>query len=302
MQKIRNRKLIGGLVGLIFSGCAFGEPAFLDLKEDEEEFDLTTAAQKSNNPVSDAWLLIMQNDLTTIGGDAVDGTEVRNRVSFQPVMPIPILGGDWNLVNRPIIQYFNSPVDGNLDSTDPFSGRTSGLGDTVFFSLLAPNRDDGFIWGVGPTFILPTATEDVLGQEKWQMGPAALAVRLGDKHGGFGLDHFNIGILAQHWWDVAGDSDRASTNQSDIQYFINWRQTPTQLIGMTPNIQIDWKRSGSDRFSVPIGLGTIGFFKWGDTPIRWGVELQHYVMQPDPAAPEWNLKLFLAPVNPNPFK
>jgi hypothetical protein len=71
---------------------------------------------------------------------------------------------------------------------------------------------------------------------------------------------------------------------------------------MTPNIQIDWKKKGSDRFSVPIGLGTIGLFRWGNTPVRWGVELQHYVHQPDPVAPEWNLKFFIAPIKPNPFK
>ena len=86
-----------------------------------------------------------------------------------------LFGGDWNLVNRLVIQAFSSPVDDDLNSTDPFGDRTNGLGDTIFFSLFAPDRDDGFIWGVGPTFILPTATEDVLGQEKWQAGPAALA-------------------------------------------------------------------------------------------------------------------------------
>jgi hypothetical protein len=40
------------------------------------------------------------------------------------------------------------------------------------------------------------------------------------------------------------------------------------LIGMTPNIQIDWKKSGSDRFSVPIGLGAIGLFRSGNTLVR----------------------------------
>lgn len=71
---------------------------------------------------------------------------------------------------------------------------------------------------------------------------------------------------------------------------------------MTPNIQIDWEKSGSDRFSVPIGLGTIGLFRLGKTPIRWGIEAQYYVMQPDPAGPEFNLKLFFAPIVGNPFK
>ena len=69
-----------------------------------------------------------------------------------------------------------------------------------------------------------------------------------------------------------------------------------------PNIQIDWTRDGSDRFSVPIGIGTIGLFRWGKMPVRWGVELQHYVMQPDPVGAEWNLKLFIAPIKANPFK
>ena len=270
--------------------------------QETAELDLNAAAKKSNNPVSDAWLLILQNDYTALKGDLVDGTEYRERLSFQPVMPIPIFGGDWNLVNRPVFQFFSSPVDDDIDSTDPFDGRTNGLGDTISFHLLAPNRDDGFIWGLGPTFIWPTATEDVLGQEKWQAGPAALAVWLGDKSGGWGLDNFNIGVLAQHWWSYAGDDDRPHTNQSDIQYFINWRKDATNLIGMTPNIQIDWTKSGSDRFTIPVGLGTIGFFKWGNTPVRWGVELQYYVNQPDDFGPEWNLKLFMAPVKANPFK
>ena len=178
----------------------------------QEGLDLNTAAKKANNPVSDAWLLIIQNDYTFLDGDATNSTEKRERLSFQPIMPIPVFGGDWNLVNRPVFQIFDSPLDDDLDSTDPFDGRTSGLGDTISFHLLAPNRDDGFIWGVGPTFIWPTATEEVLGQEKWQAGPAALAVWLGDKSGGWGLDHFNIGVLAQHWWSFAGDDGRSHTN------------------------------------------------------------------------------------------
>lgn len=35
--------------------------------------DLAKLAQKANNPISDAWLLISQNDTTLIGGDEVDG-------------------------------------------------------------------------------------------------------------------------------------------------------------------------------------------------------------------------------------
>ena len=269
-----------------------------------QEMSLEKAAQKTNNPVSDAWLLIVQNDVTFLEGDLTDGKfEVQERLSFQPVLPVPIFGGKWNLVNRVVPQVFSSPFSDELDDPDPLSGKTEGIGDTVLFSLFAPNRNDGWIWGVGPTTILPTATEDRLGQEKWQAGPAALVVRLGKEHGKIGsIESWNIGALAQHWWDVGGTGNRPDTSQSDIQYFINYKLNATQLIGMTPNIQINWEEDGSDRFSIPIGLGTIGFFRWGKTPVRWGIEIQKYLNQPDAIGSDWNLKVFFAPVVGNPFK
>ena len=268
-----------------------------------EQEKLAKVAQKTNNPVSDAWLLIFQNDLTLLKGDLTNKFEVQERMSFQPVLPVPIFGGKWNLVNRVLPQFFSVPFSDDLDDPDPLSGKTEGIGDTVLFSLFAPNRNDGWIWAVGPTTILPTASEDRLGQEKWQAGPAALIARLGKSHGEIGsIESWNIGALPQHWWSVGGTNNRPDTNQTDIQYFINYKLNATQLIGMTPNIQIDWEKDGSDRFSIPIGIGTIGFFKAGKTPVRWGVEVQYYLNQPDPIGAEWNLKVFIAPVIANPFK
>jgi hypothetical protein len=262
---------------------------------------LEQAALKSNNPVSDAWLLFVENDYTLL--DTPEGSQWQNATTIQPVMPVPILDGEWNLVNRIVAGVVSSPLAEDFDSPNFFDQRTTGNTDTVFFSLAAPNRDDGFIWGLGPTFSLPTATQDVLGSEKWAAGPAALAVRLGNSFGDPGtLESWNIGFLAQHWWDFAGDDDREDFNRSNIQYFINYKADATQLIGMTPNILIDWEKSGSDRFSVPVGLGTIGFWRWGKLPVRWGAEVQYYVMQPDDFGPEWNFKLFIAPVAANPFK
>ena len=83
-----------------------------------EELSLEKAAQKSNNPVSDAWLLIMQSDYTVLEGDATGGSsEMRERLSFQPVLPVPIFDGKWNLVNRVVLQAFSAPLDDDLNST-----------------------------------------------------------------------------------------------------------------------------------------------------------------------------------------
>lgn len=137
----------------------------------QEEMSLEKAAQKSNNPVSDAWLLVTQNDYTIL--DTPEGNQWQNATTVQPIMPVPIMGGDWNLVNRVITGMVSSPVAEDFDSANFYDQRTTGNTDTVVFSLAAPNRDDGFIWGVGPTFTLPTATQDVLGSEKWSASGCA---------------------------------------------------------------------------------------------------------------------------------
>lgn len=284
--------------------------------------DLETLAQKTANPISDAWLLITQNDLTLIGGDDVDDTEIFNSFKFQPVLSAPVIGGDWNFVVRPVFQFNSVPLDddvGNLFGVSPNSiaadpdltdiaadpfGRTTGLGDTVLLTLVGPNTDDGWIYAGGVTQIFPTASEDVLGQGKWQAGPAALLARLGSDYGGFGIEDFNIGFLAQQWWSYAGDDDRDHTNQADIQYFINWKATATQLVGMTPNIAINWKADGGfdDKVALPIGIGTIGLIRIGKLPIRWGIEAQYYLTGPKEIRREANFRFIFAPIIPNLLK
>ena len=295
---------------LSFSSTAFAEQEGISMKE---------AAKKSANPVSDVWMMVIQNDQTFLKKE--DGHhEMQNRVSFQPVMPVPILDGEWNLVNRLIVNHYSSPGNRNSSTQTPdemfFNDTTSGMGDTVLLTMAAPNRDDGWIWGAGATVIAPTGTEG-LTQDKWQAGPTAMVARLGNESSDpFSIESWNIGFFAQHWWDVGGSDDVVeSTNQSDIQYFLNYRINDTALIGMTPNIQIDWEKDGKDRFTVPIGIGYIGMFNLGKMPVRWGVELQYYVMKPDadiddyfgqpgytPYTPDWNLKVFFAPITLNPFK
>jgi len=305
-----------GVEGSVVGVISQAEPA----PSDEES--LAALAQQTNNPIGAAWLLITQNDTTLIGGDAIDGVKTLNVTKFMPVLSFPVLDDKWNLVVRPVFQYTSVPIDkdvGKLFGVSPNNivadpeladiagspfGRTTGLGDTVLLTIAGPASDDGWIFAGGLSQIFPTATQDVLGQGKYQVGPAALVVRLGNDYGKFNLESFNIGALPQHWWSVAGDSDRASTSQTDIQYFINWKATPTQLIGMTPNISIDWKADGDffDKAAIPVGIGTIGMFKIGRLPVRWGVEAQYYLTGGDDIRREANFRFFIAPIIPNLFK
>lgn len=55
-----------------------------------DETGLAVLAQKANNPLSDVWLLITQNDYAYFDGDLVDGTRHVNSTKFQAVMPVPV--------------------------------------------------------------------------------------------------------------------------------------------------------------------------------------------------------------------
>lgn len=197
------------------------------------EPSMAEMAQKANNPLSDVWLLITQNDTTILEGDLLDDREVLNSTKLMPVMPVPVLDGDWNLIFRPVLQLVSVPLDkdaGDLfgvnqgeiatDSKlrgiaqDPF-GRTTGLGDSVLLTLLGPNRNDGFVWGAGASQIFPTATEEVLGQGKWQAGPSALGVLLGNESGGLGIKNWNTSESARPALVVLCRGFRPGRHQSD---------------------------------------------------------------------------------------
>jgi hypothetical protein len=166
-------------------------------KQESQAPDLELLAKKAANPLSDLWLLWSQNDTSFLQGDALPEDKILNSYKFQPIMPVPLFGGSWNFLIRPIIQVQSVPLDsdagklfgvngdtivGDEDlakiAADPF-GRTTGLGDSVLLTLLGPNRVDGLVWGVGASQIFPTATKDVLGQDKWQAGPAVLLALMG---------------------------------------------------------------------------------------------------------------------------
>jgi hypothetical protein len=55
----------------------------------------------------------------------------------------------------------------------------SGLGDVVqslFLSPAAPTSG-GIIWGVGPVFLLPMATDELLGTEQFGPGPTGVVLK-----------------------------------------------------------------------------------------------------------------------------
>src|SRR5687768_5478695 len=132
--------------------------------------DAEELAKQLSNPIASLVSVPLQFNFDDGIGSADEGE--RFLLNVQPVIPVSI-GKDWNLISRTIV-----PVVGQ-DDIFPGSGEQFGLGDTVqslFFSPKALTAG-GWTWGAGPALLLPTATDDLLGAEKWGAGPTAVALR-----------------------------------------------------------------------------------------------------------------------------
>jgi hypothetical protein len=286
--------LIFSLLALILPAAASaqttGSPASETASKDQKSME--DVAKQLNNPVADLWSLNFQFNRYYLQGDVTDRTREQDVLNFQPVLPIH-LTNEWNLITRPVIPFVFSTPD-----FEPGKGwdETSGLGDVAVFSLLSPAKlTSGIIWGAGPTFIFPTATNDALGQGKYQAGPAAVGLYIGKD--------WVFGTLAQQWWDFAGDNgNRPGTSQANIQYFIQYLFGDHWQIGMAPNILIDWKEDQENRFTVPVGLGIGKLVKIGPLPVKFTFEVDYMAIHPDDFGQHWGVRFQMIPVLPALFK
>ncbi len=260
-------------------------------EDDLKEMSLEEINRQLENPLSRLWSLVFQENLTLLKGDELKDTETANVFFFQPFMPVPVGRGKMFAV-RPVFPIVTSPVLTSENGSSS-NGHVTGFGDMQIMSLLGPDKADGNMMGAGATFKFPTATDDVLGEVKYQAGPAAMLFYLGRP--------WTIGTLVQHWWSFAGDEDRTETSQTDIQYVIR-RQIPGAMsLGMGPTISIDWKAGEGNKVTFPIGLGITKTFRWGNIPFKVRFEPQYSIIRPDNLGTEWNFRIQIAPVIQNPF-
>jgi hypothetical protein len=258
------------------------------------DMDLAEIDRKLNNPLTNIWSLTFQNNTTFYKGDAVDGTEVSNNLFFQPFMPFTIgENKETMLTFRPVFPLVTNPVFKEPDTRNS-SDHDTGLGDIQLLTLAGPNRQDKWVWGVGVTSIFPTATEDTLGNDLYQAGPAGMVFNIGKP--------WIYGALVQHWWSYAGDDDAPDISRTDVQYVVRYSLPDAWSIGMGPTVVIDWEADSDNRWTVPVGLGLTKTVRWGKMPIKFRVEGHYSVIRPDDYGSEWVLRLQMNPVIPNPFR
>jgi len=243
---------------------------------EDETAELARAAQ---NPVANMISLPVQNNLTFEFGPQEEPLNVAN---IQPVWPFE-LSEEWNLITRTILPIVSQP------GLSPGQGRETGLGDTVFTGFLSPAKQEMWafgkiLWGIGPAVLLPTATDDRLGADKWGLGPSLVVLGM--------PGNWVIGALINNIWSVGGSGDN-DVNAFFSQWFANYNLPNGWYLTSAPIITANWEADSGNKWTVPVGGGVGKIFRWGKLPpMNFNVQGYYNAVKPDPVG-DWTLRVQL---------
>ena len=157
------------------------------------------------------------------------------------------------------------------------TGGEYGLGDMNPTFFLSPRNPGKVIWGVGPAFVIPTATNEILGQGKFSLGPSFVALAQ--------PGHWTLGLLVNNVWSVAGSGSRPDVNQMLLQYFINYNLKKGWYLSFSPIITANWKASDDNVWTVPFGGGIGRVMKLGFQPVSILAQVYGNAIHPPGASP-----------------
>jgi hypothetical protein len=239
---------------------------------DDEEAEL---AKKTLNPVASLISLPMRYDYNSNLGPTESGNQ--SVLTVQPVIPVSI-GEDWNLISRTIIPVIS------LQNIVPGSGTQQGLGDTTqqfYFSPKKPTQG-GWIWGVGPQFLLPTGAS-AFTASMWGAGPTAVILK--QENG------WTYGALASQMWSISNDSQKSDFSSLFVQPFLAFTTKTYTTAGINTESTYNWKTS---QWSVPVNFTLTQILKVGKQPLSLQLGTRYWADTPDGAGPKgWGYRFQL---------
>jgi hypothetical protein len=242
-----------------------------DARAQMSEAELAKAAL---NPIAAMISLPLQYNYNQNYGTQRSGHQ--NDLNVQPVIPIS-LNEDWNVISRTIV-----PVLWQSEIF-PGAGSQSGIGDITQSFFFSPKKltESGWTWGVGPVIYIPSASNDLLGADKWGLGPTAVFLK--QEHG------WTVGMLANHIWSTGG-SGRADISKTFLQPFLSYSWPSHTSLSLNTESTYDWKQS---KWSVPIHLTVKQLFKIGNQAMQFEVGPRYWADSPDVGAHGWGVRATL---------
>jgi len=168
----------------------------------------------------------------------------------------------------------------------PYSAQTTGgefgFGDMSPTFFLSPANPGKLIWGAGPAWVFPTATNQLLGQGKVSVGPSVVAL--------LQPGHWTLGVLVNNVWSFAGSGSRPKVNQMTLQYFINYNLKKGWYLSISPTVTANWKASSGNIWLVPVGGGVGRILRLGMQPVNISASFFGNAVRPTNAS-TWSMRL-----------
>jgi hypothetical protein len=243
--------------------------------------------KEAQNPVASLISVPIQDNFNF---NIQPGDRTQNVLNIQPVIPFSV-SKNWNVIVRWITPIVYQPIPVPQPPAPALqTNGVYGLGDMNPSFFLVPKKSR-IIWGIGPTFVLPTATNTrYLGQGKLSMGPSVVVLMQ--------PAHWTIGFLANNVWSVAGHAnfnaqgqpDKPAVNQFLLQWFVNYNMKKGWYLTTSPIITANWRATDSNVWTVPFGGGVGRIMKLGFQPVNITAQFYGNAVHPPGASP-WGLRL-----------
>ena len=260
MRETDGKKPINWLLLAICTLIIAAHPQSAHAEEQGSNADL---AQELSNPLADLMTIPIQMNYDGDIGPREDGWKLQTNI--QPVIPVD-LNENWNIITRTIIPVVNQ------EDIFPEAGSQFGLGDINLSLFISPQNSsgEGITWGIGPVLLFPSATDDLLGAEKWGAGPTAVALTV--------RGQWTVGMLANHIWSYGGDSDRDDISNTFIQPFAAYTWPSAWTVSLQSETTYNWE---TEKWSVPINLGVTKLVNWGKLPVSLQAGVGYWLESPE---------------------
>jgi hypothetical protein len=261
MTRIRHIWTIAGILLMV-------SPAVM--AQTSGDGDAAELAKKLSNPVAN---LISVPFQFNYNGGFYDGNGDQYYLNIQPVIPISI-NEHWNVISRTILPIYSQ------DGVIPGEGSQFGFGATtqsVFLSPKAPTSA-GLVWGVGPVFLLPTATDNI-STNQW--GAGITGVALVQRHG------WTFGGLANHIWSLTGEDEDGDISATFLQPFVSYTTPKATSFTLNTESTYDWE---NEQWSVPINAMIGQVVKIGRHPVQFSLGARYWADSPEGGPDDWGAR------------
>lgn len=209
-------------------------------------------------------------------GGGANGSGEAFTFRLGPRIPLQ-LNDDWHAVSKTELTW--RAQDGVVPGT-----RQEGLGDLVQTFFFSPDRSLAWdvYWGLGPTFVVPTATHDFLGSELFSVGPSFGFFRQRDR--------LTTGVILNHLWSVAGPSSAGQVNATRVEPLVAYTFPSASTVAVGAELTYNWQ---AEQWTGPLELRFSQLTLIGDQPIQWGAGVRTFPFR-QTGEPEWGAFLTLS--------